>query len=124
VDAAEMLVKVLLSREALAGMALAVRMGAFDRVLRSAVFAVDLALVSKKATRICEPGKTLATGDDAAIWALVLVHMFTVIMLVVDNNSRDVVSTYFHSHRRWKALTSSLQSSTVQWNFPSAAFGT
>jgi hypothetical protein len=83
VYAAEMLVKVLLSREALAGMALAVRMGAFDRVLRSAVFAVDLALVSKKTTRVCEPGKTLAAGDDAAIWALVLVHMFTVIMLVV-----------------------------------------
>lgn len=28
--------------------------------------------------------------------------------------------TYFHSHLRVKALTSSVQSSLVQWNFPSA----
>lgn len=84
VDATKMLVKVLLSREAFAGMALAVWMGAFDCVLRSTIFAVNFAFVSKKATGVCEPRKTLAAGDNAAIWALVLVHMFTVIMLAID----------------------------------------
>jgi hypothetical protein len=84
VNAAKVLIKVLLSREALACMTLAIRMGALDCVLGSAVFAVDFAFVSKKATRVCEPGEALASGDNAPIWAFVLVHMFTNIMLVTD----------------------------------------
>lgn len=76
VHAAEVLVQVLLAREALAGVALAVGMRAVDRVLGPAVLVVNFALVSKEAARVGEAGEVLATLGRAAVGAFMLVHVF------------------------------------------------
>jgi hypothetical protein len=76
VDAPQVLVEILLSREALASVALAVDVGAVELLSRAAVLVVHLALVAEKATRIREARQLLAPFSWALVWAVVLVHMF------------------------------------------------
>lgn len=78
VHAAEMLVKVLLAGEALARVALAVRVRAVDSVLGPAVLVVDFALVSEETARVREAWEVLAALGGAAVGTLVLVHVFAV----------------------------------------------
>jgi hypothetical protein len=76
VDAPQVLVQILLSREALASVALAVDVGAVELLSRATVLVVHLALVAEKATRIREARQLLAPFSWALVWAVVLVHMF------------------------------------------------
>ena len=75
VDAPQVLVEVLLSREALACVALAVDVWAVELLSRAAVLVVDFALVSEKTARVRESGKLLAAFGWTLVRAVVLVHM-------------------------------------------------
>jgi len=77
VDPAQMLVEILESGEPFAGVTFAVWMRAVERVLRAAVFAVDLPLVPEKPSRVCESGQLLAPLSSALVGPIMLVHMFT-----------------------------------------------
>ncbi len=81
-NSAKMLIQVLLTGEAFAGMTFAVWMRAVDGVLWPAVFSVDLALVTEQATRVGKPRKVLAASYEASVGSFVLVHMFTTLRLV------------------------------------------
>lgn len=128
VHAAQVLVEVLLAGEALAGVALAVWVRAVDRVLWSAVLVVDFALVAEETAGICKAGQVFASVGRAAIGTLVLVHVFAVRnMLATRVCANEIIrsgkgggAAYFHSHFRRNARISSLQSSSGQWNLPSA----
>lgn len=78
VHSTKMLVEVLLPREALARVALAVGMRAVDSLLGAAVLAVDFTLVAKQAARVCEAGQVFAAVSLAAVWSLVLIHVLAV----------------------------------------------
>lgn len=79
VDAAEMLVEVLLAREALARVAFAVWVRAVDCVLGAAMLAVDFALVTEETARVSEAGELLAALGSASVGSLVLVHVLAVV---------------------------------------------
>lgn len=70
-----MLIKILLSRKAFASMSLAVGMRTVDSVLRAAVLAVNLPLMSEEAARVCKARKIFTSFSRAAIRAFVLVHV-------------------------------------------------
>jgi hypothetical protein len=76
VHAPQVLVEILLSREALAGVALAVDVRAVQLLSRASVLVVDLALMSEQTTRVGEAGKLLASLGRALVRAIVLVHVF------------------------------------------------
>lgn len=118
---AKMLIKILLSREAFASMSLAVGMRTVDSVLRAAVLAMNLSLMSEEAARICEARKIFTSFGRTAIRAFVLVHVLAAGRMWLALNFADSGGgggrsgfTYFHSHLREKARTSSLQSSRGQ----------
>jgi hypothetical protein len=72
----KMLIKILLSRKALAGMSFAVWVRAVDSVLGTAVLAMDFPLMSEEAAGVCKAGKVFTSFGRAAVRAFVLVHMF------------------------------------------------
>lgn len=77
VDAAQMLVEVLKAGEALAVVTLAVDVRAVERVLGSAVLAMDFALVAEQATRVGKSGEFLASLGRTFVRSVVLVHVLT-----------------------------------------------
>lgn len=81
VHSPKMLVKILLSREALASVPLAVGMRAVDGLLGPAVLPMNLSLVSEKPARVGETGQILASLGWAAIGAFVLVHVLVPLAL-------------------------------------------
>lgn len=78
VDASEMLIQVLLTRETLAGVSLAVQVGAVELFLRSAVLAVNFALMTKQAARVGKSWELLTAFGRAFVWSIVLVHVLAV----------------------------------------------
>lgn len=114
-----MLIKILLSREAFASMSLAVGMRTVDSVLRAAVLAMNLSLMSEEAPRVREARKIFTSFGRAAIRAFVLVHVLAtgrmwLALNFAESGGRGMGFTYFHSHLRENARTSSLQSSRGQ----------
>jgi hypothetical protein len=76
VHTAKVLVQILLSRKAFAGVPLAFRDCASELLLGTAVFAVDLALVAQQSSRVCEALKFRALSLWATVRTIVLVHVF------------------------------------------------
>jgi hypothetical protein len=76
VHAAKVFVQILLSREAFPAVPFAVRNCASELLLGTAVFAVDLALVSQQASRVREALKFGTLRLWATVWTIVLIHVF------------------------------------------------
>lgn len=89
VDSSEVLVEILLAGEALAGVTLAVGVGAVDRILRSSVLPVDFALVAEETAGVRKSGEILTARHQAAVRALMLVHVFA--MSYVSDSARNGV---------------------------------
>jgi len=77
VDTAQMLVEVLKAGETLAVVTLAVDVRTVERILGSAVLAMDFALVTEQATRVGKPGEFLTSLGRAFVRPVVLVHVLT-----------------------------------------------
>lgn len=77
VNAAQVLVQVLLSREALSSMALAVLVWTVQLLAWTSVLVVHFALVAQQSTAVCKSWKLLAPFGWAFIWAIVLIHVFS-----------------------------------------------
>lgn len=75
VHAPQMLGQVLLAREALAAMALAVGMRAMEWILRAAVLAMDLTLVSQETAGVRKSRELLTALGGAFVGTVVLVHV-------------------------------------------------
>lgn len=73
----QVLVQVLLAREAFARVPLAGWMRAVERVLGPPVLCVNLALMTQKTTRISKARKLFTTFRRTFIGPIVLVHVFT-----------------------------------------------
>jgi len=76
VHATQMLVQVLLAREALAGVALAVHVWAVELLARTTVFVVHFAFVTEQAAGVCEAGELFAALGGTFVGPVVLVHVF------------------------------------------------
>jgi hypothetical protein len=72
------LVQVLLSRESLAGVSLAVRMRTVDRILGPSMFAMNLSFMPKQTARVCETREILAPLGRASVRPFMLVHVLAV----------------------------------------------
>lgn len=81
-DASHVLVEVLLSRETLARVALAIDVGAVEVLSWATVFVVYLAFVSKEASRVCKARKFLATFGWALVGTIVLIHVLRPLALL------------------------------------------
>jgi hypothetical protein len=77
-----MLVQVLLPREALSGVALAVLMGAVQLLAWTAVLIVDFTLVAQQSAAVCETWELLAAFGQTLVRPVMLVHMFPADMSV------------------------------------------
>ena len=73
---AEMFVQILLSSEAFPGVPFALRNCASELLLGTAVFAVDLALVTQQSSGVSEALKFGALSLRATVWTIVLIHVF------------------------------------------------
>lgn len=77
-NAAQVLVQVLLARESLSSVALAVMVWAVQLFAWATVLVMHFALMAKQPATVCETWKFLATLGRAFIWAVVLIHMLSV----------------------------------------------
>jgi hypothetical protein len=103
VHTAKVFIQILLSREAFAGMPLALRDCASELLLGATVLAVDLALVAQQSSRVSEALKFSALSLWATVRTIVLVHVFATEQLVrIDTIDGKLVWSYLHSHFRSK----------------------
>jgi hypothetical protein len=84
---AKMLLQVLLTRESVPCASIAVRIGAHERLLGIDVLLMHLALMSQQATGICKPLDLIASGLQAFVRAVVLVHVFAIRRSVLSSSS-------------------------------------
>ena len=76
VNPTQMLIQVLFTREATAGVALAVGIRAHEILLWAPVLFVNFALMSEESARVCEATQFLTSRSVAAVRAIVFIHMF------------------------------------------------
>lgn len=75
VNASQMFIEVFLTRKAFSSVAFAIWVGAVQLLSWTTVLVVDLPLVAKETTGVCEARKLLASFGLALIWPIVLVHV-------------------------------------------------
>ena len=75
--ATKMFLQILLTREPVASTAVAVDIGAHQRLLDGRVFLVDFALVAEETTRVRESLNFITSGLEALVGTIMLVHVFT-----------------------------------------------
>ena len=76
-NAAQVLVQVLLARKALSSIALAVMVGAVQLLAWAAVLVMHFALMTQQSAAVCETWELFATFGRAFIRAVVLIHMLS-----------------------------------------------
>jgi hypothetical protein len=77
VTTAQVLSKILLAREPVAGAAVAVGIRTHQRLLRVIVLLMNFALVAQETTRVGEALNLITTRFVAFVWTIVFIHMFT-----------------------------------------------
>lgn len=127
VNAAQVLVQVLLSGEALSSMALAVLVWTVQLLAWASVLVVHFALVAQQSTAVCKAWELLASFGWAFIWAIVLIHVFpaggkvSFCTTMQHTKGRWHGKTYDHSHFLPKSFTGSLQCGQSQKKRPFAS---
>lgn len=84
VYAAEMLVKVFLTREAFANVTLAVLVWAVELLAWATMLVMDFAFMTKQSTTVGKSWQLLASNSWAFVWAVVLIHMLRPLALPVE----------------------------------------
>jgi hypothetical protein len=77
VATAQVLSKVFLARESVAGAAVAIGIGTHQGLLSIVILLVDLALVAQESTRVGKALNLVATWFVALVRAIVFIHVFT-----------------------------------------------